>query len=226
MNLKNNFDNFELFTHRRHLARFICRYELFKKILNTEGSIIECGVYNGSGILSFAKLSEIFEPYSIKRKIIGFDSFEGFLDTKNKKDQNIKRKNPLLKKNKFKVDDKKFKAINRAIKEFNKERYLDQFQKVELVKGDAVKTIPKYLKENKHLIVALLFIDFDLYKPCKVALKNFLPRMANGSILAFDEINNSGWPGETSALIEELSDLRKVKIEKFHFDSNISYIIL
>ena len=69
MNLKNNFDNFELFTHRRHLARFICRYELFKKILNTEGSIIECGVYNGSGILSFAKLSEIFEPYSIKRKI-------------------------------------------------------------------------------------------------------------------------------------------------------------
>ena len=45
--------------------------------------------------------------------------------------------------------------------------------------------------------------------------------MANGSILAFDEINNSGWPGETSALIEELSDLRKVKIEKFHFDSNI-----
>jgi len=84
----------------------------------------------------------------------------------------------------------------------------------------------KYLKENKHLIVALLFIDFDLYKPCKVALKNFLPRMANGSILAFDEINNSGWPGETSALIEELSDLRKVKIEKFHFDSNISYIIL
>ena len=50
------------------------------KILNIEGSIVECGVWNGAGLLSYAKLVEIFEPYSIKRKVIGFDTFEGFVD--------------------------------------------------------------------------------------------------------------------------------------------------
>ena len=50
--------------------------------------------------------------------------------------------------------------------------------------------------------------------------------MSKGSVLAFDEINNPGWPGETLALIEEIKNLRKIKIEKFHFDSNISYVVL
>ena len=48
--------------------------------------------------------------------------------------------------------------------------------------------------------------------------------MPQGSILAFDEINNESWPGETTALMEEIGDIKKIKIEKFHFDSNISYI--
>ena len=62
------------------------------------------------------------------------------------------------------------------------------------------------------LIISLLFIDFDLYKPCKYAINKFLPRMAKGSILAFDEINNEGWPGETLALLEEIVDLKKIKL--------------
>ena len=82
------------------------------------------------------------------------------------------------------------------------------------------------MKKNKHLIVALLFLDFDIYEPTRVALKNILPRMPKGSILAFDEINNAGWPGETLALVEEIEDLRKIKIETFHFDSTISYVVL
>ena len=49
--------------------------------------------------------------------------------------------------------------------------------------------------------------------------------MAKGSILAFDEINNEGWPGETLALLEEIVDLKKIKIQRFHHDSNISYIV-
>ena len=41
-------------------------------------------------------------------------------------------------------------------------------------------------------MLLLLFVDFDLYKPCKVALKNFIPRMTKGSILAFDEMYEDG----------------------------------
>ena len=226
MDINKKIQNFELLAHRRHLSRFICRYELFKNILNIEGSIIECGVLNGAGLLSFAKLSEIFEPYAIKRKVIGFDTFEGFDKTKNPKDKNKSKKNPYLNKESFKLNKKDFNLILESIDNFNKERYLKQYNKIELIKGNAIKTIPQYIKKNKHLIIALLFLDFDVYQPSKIAIKNFLPRMHKGSILAFDEINNESWPGETTALIEEIKDLRKIKIEKFYFDSNISYIIL
>ena len=60
----------------------------------------------------------------------------------------------------------------------------------------------------------------------KVALKYFLPRMPKGSIIAFNEINNQYWPGETITLLEKFKDLNKIRIEKFEFDPNIAYIIL
>jgi hypothetical protein len=94
-----------------------------------------------------------------------------------------------------------------------------------IVKGDAVETIPNFIKQHKYLLVSLLFLDFDLYLPTKVALTNFLPRMCKGSILAFDEINNPWWSGETEAMLEVLN-LKDHQIKRFSFDPNISYIVL
>jgi hypothetical protein len=71
-------DGFPKFASRQALAKFLARYEIFKKILNVNGSIIECGVLHGGGLLTFAKLSSIFESSNHVRKIIGFDTFEGF----------------------------------------------------------------------------------------------------------------------------------------------------
>jgi len=221
MNENVKWQNFEMYVHRRHLARFIVRYELFKQILDIKGSIIECGVHNGGGVLAWAKLSSTFEPYALNRKIIGFDTFEGFPDL-SKKDKGSE--NPNCKIGAFKLEESTNKEILSSIEKYNDERYLNKFEKIELIKGDAIQTIPKYLEKNKHLIVALLFLDFDIYDPTKVALKTLLPRIPKGGIIAFDEINNPGWPGETLALIEEFTTFNKLEIRKFHFDTNIAYI--
>ena len=117
--------NFELRVHRRHLARFIVRYELFKKIMNIEGSIIECGVWNGGGVLAWGKLSEIFEPYAIKRKIIGFDTFEGFLNVHDKDKGGTH--NPNVKQGAFKPASSTYDEILSSFNSFNNERYLNQF---------------------------------------------------------------------------------------------------
>jgi hypothetical protein len=68
-----------------------------------------------------------------------------------------------------------------------------------------VETIPIYVKENPHLIIAMLYLDFDLYEPTKVALENFLPLVPKGGIVAFDEVNSKKWAGETIALKEVLN---------------------
>ena len=49
--------------------------------------------------------------------------------------------------------------------------------------------------------MSLLFLDFDLYEPTKAALEQFVPRMPRGAVLAFDELDNPIWPGETKALL-------------------------
>lgn len=41
--------NFEKYISRQSMARFLARYELFKMIKNTKGSIVECGVHWGGG---------------------------------------------------------------------------------------------------------------------------------------------------------------------------------
>ena len=103
---------------------------------------------------------------------------------------------------------------------------MNQFPKIELVKGDATQTIPEYVENNKHLIISLLFLDFDIYEPTKVALDHFLPRVPKGGIIAFDEINNQSWPGETVALLEETNGLNNFTVNKFSFDPNIAYVQL
>lgn len=42
---------------RQAFTRILARYELFKLILSVPGSVIECGVYAGGGVFSFASLA-------------------------------------------------------------------------------------------------------------------------------------------------------------------------
>lgn len=40
-------ENFPKYVPRQALTKFISKYELFKQVLEVQGSIIECGVYLG-----------------------------------------------------------------------------------------------------------------------------------------------------------------------------------
>jgi hypothetical protein len=111
------------------------------------------------------------------------------------------------------------------IGEYDDNRYLNQFDKVFQVKGDACETIPRFVQEHPYVLVSLLFLDFDLYEPTKAALEHLLPRMPKGAVLAFDELNNPWWPGETIAAQEHFN-LNGKSIQRFSFDPNIFYIIL
>lgn len=217
-------NNFELYAKRQALTRFIVRYELFKQIIPIKGSIIECGVHHGGGLMAWAKLSAGLEPMAINRKIYGFDTFDGFIDVHDKDKGGVDNEN--LQKGGFSAGTSSYDYIVQSINDYDENRFLNQFKKVELVKGDAVKTIPQFISSNQHLIISLLFLDFDLYDPTKVALEYFLSRIPKGGIVAFDEINNSSWPGETIALLEKFGGLNNLHIQKFYFDPNIAYIVL
>ena len=113
------------------------------------------------------------------------------------------------------------------VKIFDKNRFIGHKKKIELIKGNAIKTIPKYIKKNKELLVSLLFLDFDIYAPTVTALKYFLPRMSKGGIIAFDQVNNPDWkvPEYSQQIIENIEEEERVeykekKLEDFFLKSS------
>lgn len=92
-------------------------------------------------------------------------------------------------------------------------------EQVELVIGDAVDTIPKFIESNPQLGISMLVLDFDLYEPTKVALDYFLPRMPKGALVVFDELFDSRWPGETKAFMETIN-IQSTRLKKHDYDAH------
>lgn len=209
-------ENFPKYVRRQHLKRFLALYELFKLALPVKGSVVECGVFRGFGLLSWAKLSTILEPENLTRRIYGFDTFAGFPSVSDA-DRTGAGKGEV-----GGLEASSYDELQSLIKQYDRDRFLGHIPKVELVKGDISVTAPAFIKSHPHLVVSLLFIDCDLFEPTKAALESFLPRMPCGSIIAFDELDNPIWPGETLAVIESLG-LRNLRLRRLEWDPYISF---
>jgi len=214
----NKLQNFTKYVRRQDLSRFLAKNELYNLQIDITGSIVECGTYMGGGAMSFAQLDSINCPYNHNRKVIVFDTFEGFPSISQKDDNS----ETAYKKGDLSTLDNMEDELLKSIELYDKNRPLNHISKVELVKGDATKTIPKYIKDNQHLVISLLYLDFDIYEPTKVAINNFIPRMSKGSVIAFDELNTKNFPGETLALLETIG-IKNLKLKKTKYDSYISY---
>lgn len=217
--LLDKLESFSRFATKRSIARFLVKQKIFEQILNINGVIIECGVFNGAGLFTWAQLSNIFEPSNYNRKIVGFDTFEGFPSVDSRDNTGV------LQSKAGDLCGSTLEELNLSIQKYNEERHLSHIPNIELIKGDINATADAFLDKNKHTIVSLLYLDFDLYEPTQKALSVFVPRMPKGSIVAFDELNCNSFPGETLAF-DEVLGIRNYELKRFPFDPWVSYVVL
>lgn len=212
--------HFAKYVPRQTLSLFLAKHELFRRIIRVHGHIIECGVFLGGGLMSWAQLSAIYEPVNHIRRVVGFDTFTGFpsISDEDKGDNLDYTVEGGLATHAY--DD-----LQECIRLYDLNRSVGHIPKVELVVGNAMETIPQYIENNKHLVVAMLYLDFDLYEATKMALETFLPRMSKGAVLVFDELNQPAWPGETLAVLETVG-LRNLRIQRFPFTPQLSFAVL
>lgn len=212
-------ETFPRYARRKTITRFITLYELFKLALPVKGSVVECGVFRGFGLMTWAHLSAVVEPANLTRRIYGFDSFGGFPSV-SERDSNS-RKIPAP--GELKADSHE--ELTALIRLYDQDRFLGHIDKVHLVKGDLVNTVPQFVEQNPHLVISLLFLDVDLYEPTKTAIEHFLPRMPKGSVIAFDQLDNPIWPGEARALLD-IVGIRNLELKRFEWDPYVAYAIL
>jgi hypothetical protein len=62
---------FPRFASMADLGRFLTRAHIFQQILNVHGSIIECGVHLGGGLMTWTKLSALMNTHYPSLLIFG-----------------------------------------------------------------------------------------------------------------------------------------------------------
>lgn len=195
-------DQFGLYSGVQTIATRLAVYEILKLTVSIPGNIVEFGSWKGSNLLFMAKVLNILQPNTLK-KVLCFESFEGLqsFDEKDQVDINQLR-------GKYKGDEN---ILRKMITLFEMDDW------VEIIKGDALKTIDVFENNNPHMIFSLAYIDFDLYAPVKKALDFLEKRMSRGGIIVFDEGNSDNWKGEGIAMNEFLEKNRDYKMKTINF---------
>jgi len=210
------------FMSRQDVAKFCCYNELFNMTSGVTGSIVECGVFHGNSLMTWANLSAALEPYNRNCQIIGMDTFAGYPSIA-KEDVDHARESGQKKVGGFYSDS--YEDLQEAIDIFDLDRPLSNYPKVELVKGDIAETALQYVEENPHLMVRILSLTTNIHDPIKEALRAFIPRMTKGSALIIDSLNSNIYPGATAALMEELG-VPNTQFRTPDYYSNINYTII
>jgi Macrocin-O-methyltransferase (TylF) len=212
--------NLGLFTRRQNLSRILFMHELYKRIVAVPGIVIEFGVRWGQNLALFQSFRGIYEPFNHNRKIIGFDTFEGFPSIHPKDGAS-----QVAKQGAYAVTADYEVYLDRVLQYHELESPISHMKKYRLIKGDATHTINEFLKENPETIIALAYFDFDIYEPTYHCLKAIEGHLTKGSVIGFDELNVHDFPGETLAL-KEAFGLNRYRITRSPISSVQSYVVV
>ena len=209
--------DFNLQMTKERMSKFLIHYECFKKIKNIPGDIVECGIFKGTSFVRFAALRDLFRKKN--SKLIGFDIFGDkypntlFINEKKHREHWIKTAGHSS------LSKKQLELI------FKKKK----IKKYELIKGDILETVPKYVAKNRNLKISLLNIDVAFVEPTECALNYLYDKVAKNGIILFDNYGGTGtngifYKGETM-IIKKFLKKKKKKLKKFNFFVRPSYIV-
>lgn len=155
-----------------------------------DGFVAECGVYKGSTLFGMAH--RLRKAGTANRRILGFDSFEGFPEPAVQ---------DALPDGSFHTRTLKGTFSDTSLETLQKRSHALGFERsITLVKGYFENTLGAWSAET----FSVVHIDCDLYESYRTCLEFFYPRMARGGYMVFDEYDFSAsvYPGAQRAIDE------------------------
>lgn len=212
--------NIGLFLDSKNLARILFMDFLYKQAVDIQGVVMEFGTRWGQNGALFSALRSIYEPFNRHRKIVLFDTFEGFPSIAPEDG-----KSDLMRVGQLTTASNYDAFLDKVMSAQESVNPLSHIKKYQICKGDATQELAVYLENNPESIVSLAYFDFDIYKPTKDCLNLIADRLTKGSVIGFDELNDPDSPGETLALMEVFG-LRNINLRRFRYASRVSYFIV
>lgn len=203
--------NMGLYIRSGALAKILFLAEIYQKVLEIPGVIMEFGVWRGQSLAVFENCRAIFEPYNHSRRIYGFDTFSGYPDI----GENDKA-SEIIEKGVYSVEWNYEGYLDAVLNYHEQENVMSHIRKHALIKGDASITCPQFLADHPEALIALAYFDMALYQPTRDCLRAILPRLVKGSVIVFDELSHPEYPGETKAFLEVIG-ARQFQLNRSRF---------
>lgn len=201
------FNGFMMCNDTKIFGKLVARATLLNTVKNIPGDIVECGVFKGTGMLTFLKLKRIFFPNSIKR-VIGFDLFNTNDLVDSLYDNDKKQMSKLFNERQFSHDTGSADYIFNIIKNAG-------FSEIdfELVIGDITTSAYNFIKARPGFKISMLYMDLDLEQPTFHALNAFWDRVSRGGLIVFDEYAYHKWS-------------ESIGVDRFFADKNVTINVL
>lgn len=212
--------NLGLYLRSLMLAKILYLNELYKRIIDIPGIIVEFGVWWGANLALFESLRSVYEPYNWTRRVVGFDTFAGYQSISSDDGDS-----PYAAVGGYSVAEGYEDYLRQVLDAHEADNVVAHIKKYELVKGNVLQTIDQYLLENPEAIIALAYFDLGLYEPTRKCLEAIAPHLIRGSVLAMDELNSHDFPGETTAF-KEVIGLDRYRIVRSQFLPDRSYVLI
>lgn len=213
-------ENLGLFLTSKDLSRVLFMDLLYRKIVEVEGIVLDFGTRWGNNLALFSSMRSIYEPFNRKRHLVGFDTFEGFIELSAEDGAS-----EMMGLGNYGTTERYEEFLGEVMNAHERLNPLAHLKKYELRKGDAAEQLEAYLGEHPETVVSLAYFDMDLYKPTKQCLELIKPHLTRGSVLGFDEVNTAETPGETVALREVFS-LDRFSLRRSPITSRTSYLVV
>jgi hypothetical protein len=202
------------------VAKFLYVNELYEKIINLPGVVMEFGVWWGQNLALFESLRAAYEPYNYTRKVVGFDTYEGYPSVSEKDGSG-----DLVALNQYAVSENYLEHLTALLDYHQQENVMSHVKKYELVKGNAGDTIGNYLNRHPETFISLAYFDMQLYEPTLKCLEAIKPYLMKGSVVAMDELNSSEFPGESIAFREAFGSMN-FRLFRSRFLPDRSYAVI
>lgn len=209
-----------LFIRGSLLARIFAIRELYEKIVMSPGVIIDLGTWRGQTAVICENLRAIFEPMHINRRIVCFDTFEGYVGFSEKD-----KATDIHSEGTYHVGEDYSELLTQILQLHEKNNVMgNNFGKHKVIKGDCRIKLPEYFVNNSHEVVSLAFFDVNSVDPTWESFKIIYDRLIPGGIIAFWQLTRDIIPAEGMVYANSILNNYNHTIHRSQFYPGLCYI--
>ncbi len=210
-----------LFLRSSLLARIFAIRELYEKIVSLPGAILDIGTWRGQTAVVCENLRAIFEPLHFNRRIVCFDTFDGYEGFSDRD-----KTSALHKDGTYSVGGEEYAQFLSQLLVLHEQSNAmgHNSGKHRVIRGDVRKTLPSYFEETANEAVSLAFFDINSFNPTLEAFRLIYRKVVPGGLIAFWQLTRDATPAEGMVYVSEILDKYPHKIERSQFYPGLCFL--